>query len=132
MTMDRVQLVWDRGCAATAQTETDGGLEIGPDGKWTADRLLMAAAESAVMTSFLALAEEQALEVLGYVSSARVEQGPRLAYRIIVRPCIVVARDTDIDRAKGLFAHAFERSAVATALAAILRIDAEVIVLGRS
>jgi hypothetical protein len=70
--------------------------------------------------------------VLGYVSSARVEQGPRLAYRIIVRPCIVVARDTDIDRAKGLFAHAFERSAVATALAAILRIDAEVIVLGRS
>lgn len=132
MMMDRVQLVWDRDCAATAQAESDSGLEVGPDRRWTAERLLMAAAESAVMTSFLALADEQAIEVLGYVSSACTElgPGPDRAMRIIVRPCVVVARDADVVRARRLFDRALEKSSVTSALAAVPRIDAEVIVLG--
>ena len=92
----------------------------------------MAAAESAVMTSFLALAERECLEVLGYVSSARVERGagPDRAFRVIVRPCIVVACDDDVVRARSLFASALTQSALATALAAFVRVDADMVVLG--
>jgi hypothetical protein len=109
-------------------------LEVGPNGDWTPERLLAAAAESAVMTSFLELAEEELFEVLGYVSSAgiEIETGMSRVVRIVVRPCIIVAPGAEVARGRKLLARALERSIVASVLTGVLRVDADVTVLGAS
>ena len=134
MATDHIQLIWDCGCAGTAQTPSGSCLDVGSSGKWTAEHLLMAAAESAVMTSFVAIANEEGLDVLGYVSSAGTESetGAPSAIRVVVRPCIVVAREADLARARELLRRALERSPVARALGSALRTDPEVVVVESS
>ena len=133
MTTDHIELIWDCGCAGTAQTASGSRLDVGENGKWTAERLLMAAAESAVMTGFVAMAEAQDLEVLGYVSSAGVESATGThALRVVVRPCVVVASPADVARAQALLARALERSPVARALENVLRLDPQVVAIESS
>ena len=131
MTTDHIELIWDRGCTGTAQTASGRRLDIGGNDTWSAEQLLMAAAESAVMTSFLGLAEEQALDVLGYMSSAGAVAADAKAptLRIVVRPCVVVARPADVARAQALLAHTLDHSPVARALAGALRLDPQVVAI---
>jgi organic hydroperoxide reductase OsmC/OhrA len=131
MTTDRIELLWKCGRAGTAQTASGTRLDVGPNGNWNADQLLMAAAESAVMASFIAAAEEEGLEVLGYMSSAATESevGGRPVLRVVVRPCIVVSCEPDVARAHALLSRAIERSPVAKALAAALSVDPEVVAI---
>lgn len=131
MATEHIELIWDCGCAGTAQTASGRRLDVGENGKWTAEQLLMAAAESAVMASFVELARAQDLDVLGYVSSAGVENasGDPAALQVVVRPCIVVASAADAVRANALLAGALEGSPVARALAGALRLDPQVVAL---
>ena len=128
---DHIQLVWDRECAGTAQAESGCSLSVGPGGEWTPEQLLVAAAESSLMTIFLRLADEQGLGVLGYVSSAGAAFDPDTPVRmsIVVRPCIVIGRQEEREPVERLLARAVEVSPVARALKDALRIDAEVIVV---
>ena len=131
MTTDRIELIWDRGSTGTAQTASGRRLDVGGNDTWSAERLLMAAAESAVMTSFLGLAEEQGLDVLGYMSSAGTEvvAGSPPSLRIDVRPCVVVANPADVARAQALLPRVLDCSPVARALAGALRLDPQVVAI---
>ena len=131
MVTDHIELIWDCGGAGTAQTASGSRLDIGSNGKWTAEQLLMAAAESAIMTSFVALAEAESLDVLGYMSSAATEStaGTPPRMQVIVRPCIVVAQAPDVARARELMAQAVEHSPVGRALAGTVRVDPQVVVI---
>ena len=131
MTTDHIELVWDCGCAGTAQTSSGSRLEVGRNGRWSAEQLLMAAAESALMTSFVALAEAEALDVLGYVSSAGTERGGTGSgsIRLALRPCIVVASETDRARAQDVLARSLDRSSVLRALTGAVRVDPQVVVV---
>lgn len=132
MTTDHIELIWDRDCACTAQTASGSRLDIGGEGQWTAEQLLMAAAESAIMTSFVALAEAHGLDVLGYVSSAAVETtaGPPASLRIVVRPCVAVADPGDVARAEALLERVREHSAVARSLEGTVHLDPQVVAIG--
>ena len=130
MTTDHIELIWDCGGAGTAQTASGSRLDIGDNGQWTAEQLLMAAAESAVMTSFVVLAREDGLEVLGYMSSAGTEGGEGTpALRVVVRPCVAVASPADAARAQVLLGRALDGSPVARALAGLVRLDPQVVAL---
>ena len=132
MTTRHIQLIWDCGCAGTAQTSSGSCIHVGPAGRWTAEELLVAAEESAVMSSFVALAESEGLEVLGYVSSAAMADGEGSDIAVAVRPCIVVAREADRARARDLLTRAVEGSPVCRALGGALRVDPDVVVIGSS
>lgn len=125
------QLVWDRGAACTAQAASGRTLTIGLDGDWSPEQLLVAAVESSLMTEFMRLAAESGVEVLGYVSAADVDletdTGERPA--VIVRPCVVVARDADREPVHRLLLQAFEDSPVVRALGDEVSTDGEVVVV---
>lgn len=130
MDTDHIQLIWDSGCAGTAQTGSGSCLSVGLGGKWTPEQLLLIAAESSIMTIFLRLAGEERLDLLGYVSSAgtideRLERG----IKVVVRPCITVAREEELLRAKELLVKAAQQSRVAQALSGALLVDPEVVLV---
>lgn len=128
---EHVQLIWDREGAGTAESQSGSHLRVGPGGDWTPEQLLVIASESSVMTRFLRLAAEAGVEVLGYVSAAEEALCAEPAVRpsIVVRPCIVVGRETDRAPVQGLLASAGQDAPVARALGSALRIDAEIVVV---
>lgn len=125
------QLIWDRGCAGTAQAQSGGCLSVGPHTDWSPAQLLVAAAESDLMSVFLRLAEESAVEVLGYISAADAELDEGTARRplVIVRPCVVVGREHDRARVATLIERTLARSPIARALGDTLRFQTEVVVV---
>lgn len=122
----KIQLIWDWECAGTAQAPSGVSLRVGPDGEWTPEDLLLAAAEAGVMSIFLALAAKEAVEILGYVSSATRENCDA-GLALVVRPCIVLARGADEARVRQLLGRSLELSPVARALRAALRIEPEIV-----
>jgi hypothetical protein len=126
----RCELVWDSGGTGTAESPGGALLEIAEFGEWTPGRLLNLAAQSSVMFEFLRLAEEEVLEVLGYVSSGEVslssigeEEG-----RLILSPCIVVRDDTDAGRARSLLEEAMASSPICCAFRGERTLDPRLIV----
>lgn len=83
--------------------ESAGGLQ------WRPEELLIGAVELGVMLRFLALAEEEGLQVASYQSSAlgrfrgHAEEGCQLI-DLIVRPRVSVKRVKDVVHAEALFA----------------------------
>jgi organic hydroperoxide reductase OsmC/OhrA len=124
-----VELVWDRGCAGTAQAASGSALEVAPEGAWTPEQLLVAAIEASLLISFMELAADDGLEVLGYVSAATRLDDPG-ADEIVVRPCVTVGRTDERARVERVLARALERSPIARALRPAVRVEADVIALG--
>ena len=83
------ETVWNTGLSATGSA---GGrtLSVGFEGDWAPEHLLLLSVESCYMSTFLSLAYAAGLEVLGYVSNARLEHGVHGAPAISLAPCIVV------------------------------------------
>jgi hypothetical protein len=131
-TADHIQLVWDRGCACTVQAESGCSISVGPAGEWTPERLLTAAVESSVMTNFLRLADGAGLEVLGYVSAgeATFEPGGAGRIRIVVRPCVSVRDQTDVEAARRFLEAARASSPIVRVLGDTTTLEAEVVALG--
>ena len=98
------EIVWDNGESGTAVTEGGASLNVGPGSEWAAEHLLALAAATCLMTTFLHLAAEEGLQVLGYVSSGSLEvpPDPDQVPRVVLAPCIVIARDDDADAARRL------------------------------
>lgn len=98
------EIVWDSGESGTAVTEAGASLNVGPGSEWAAEHLLALAAATCFMTTFLHLAAEEGLEVLGYLSSGSLEvpSDPDEVPRVVLAPCIVLARDGDADAAHRL------------------------------
>ena len=90
-------------------------LSVGREsGQWLPEHLLLLAAESSLMESFLAAARDADIEVLGYVSSGHLEipDEPDAAPRLTLKPCIVVASVEEAERA-ALLSTAVARTSMA-------------------
>jgi len=121
------ETVWDTGLSATGSA---GGrsLTAGFEGDWAPEHLLLLAAESCFMSTFLSLAYVSGLEVLGYVSNARLEPGTRAGGLpfISLAPCIVVASEADASNARDLLNATIRDSVVARMLGARLSVAADI------
>ena len=125
------EVVWDSGQSGTAITEDGASLGVGPDSEWPPEHLLALSAASCFMRTFLRLAAEHGLEVLGYVSSGTVELSPdpTAIPSLILAPCIVIGWDEDLDSAVHLCQHALQASPVCRALGSRVRLAATVKVI---
>jgi organic hydroperoxide reductase OsmC/OhrA len=103
----------------------------GEPGHWTPEHLLVAAVESCLMTTYLAIAEMSHLEVLAYRSSAQTElvRGEGKGFRfseVVVRPVIEVA-EADRERALRLMEKAEKHCFVSAALTVPVHVEAQVV-----
>lgn len=122
------ETVWNTGLSATGCA---GGrtLSAGFEGDWAPEHLLLLAIESCYMSTFLSLAYASGLEVLGYVSNARLEHsGPHQSATpaVSLAPCIVVASASEASLARELALEAARESAVARVMGTRLRVTADV------
>lgn len=124
------ETVWNAGLAATG---TAGGraITVGFEGDWAPEHLLLLSAESCFMSTFLSLAYAAGLEVLGYVSNARLEHGPGAASQpsVSLAPCIVVGSSMDATIARELVSAATRDSVVARLIGGRLRVVPDVRVI---
>jgi organic hydroperoxide reductase OsmC/OhrA len=105
----------------------------GEPGFWTPEHLLVAALESCLMTTFLAIAAKSRLEVVSYRSSAlakleNAESGGLGFTRVLVRPTIKVIRDEDTGKARRLLQKAEKHCLVTKALNVPVHCDANILV----
>jgi organic hydroperoxide reductase OsmC/OhrA len=121
------ETVWNAGLSATGSA---GGrsLSAGFEGDWAPEHLLLLAVESCYMSTFLSLAYVSGLDVLGYVSNARLEHGtlPGSAPLLSLAPCIVVGSPTDATLARETATAAASQSVVARLLGTRLRVAPDV------
>ena len=94
------------------------------------EQLLLGAASSCQLLSFLALAARSRIDVVAYEDSATAEmpedQEPMRITRIVLRPQVVVAADADVDRVHRLLQRAHDTCYVANTLNAEMEIAATV------
>jgi len=86
------------------------------------EQLLLAAASSCQLLSFLAMAASSRIDVLAYQDDAEAvmpeDQKPMRITRVTLRPRIVVAAGTDLDRVGRLVARAHDACFIANSLSA--------------
>ncbi len=122
------EIVWDTGLTGTGVTDTGVELSVGEEGDCSPAHLLSLAAESCFMSTYLRVAEQTGLTVLGYVSTAwtQVPSDPKAATLVTVCPCIVVATEEDAVNARRVRDEALLRSPVCRALGDRLTVEATV------
>ncbi len=121
------ETVWDGGGSGTGLCGEGQALTVGYEGGWAPEHLLLLAAEASFMDSFLAAARDANLDVLGYVSSGRLDAEDRSAMpQITLRPCVVVGSAEDARRATLISAAAMQQSVVGRLLGDHLRIGLDV------
>ena len=125
------EVVWDSGESGTAITEEGASLSVGSGSEWSPEHPLGLSAASCFMRTFLRLAAEHGLEVLGYVSSGSVElyKDPTVPPRLVLAPCIVVGWDEDVESAHHLCQYALLASPVCRVLGSRVRLTAAVKVI---
>jgi len=101
----------------------------GEAGQWSPETLLLAAANTCFLTTFVAIAEFSKLELAGVEMSAEahLERVPGQGYRfteMVLRPVIVLAHDTDREKAARLLEKAEKSCIVARSLETPLRVEA--------
>lgn len=111
------ETVWDVGLAGTGEAGEGRKLTIGREGDWLPEHLLLLAAESCFMSTFLALTADAGMTVLGYVSNGRlhIPEDPSQSPSIVVTPCVVCS-DQDRSSVLRLAEQAKRESVVARAL----------------
>jgi len=112
------EMVWDGGESATGLSASGKALTVGDRADWGPEQLMLLAAESSFMDSYLAAARDADLQILGYVSSAHLEipDGSATAPRVTLRPCVVVASARDAEHAARILHIATGRSILARLL----------------
>jgi len=116
-----IELVWDAGCAGTATAPSGAVLTVGEDVAWSPENLLALSAATCLMQTFLRMASDEHLRVLGYVAAANLEPGTDSARTVRVRSCVVVPTDVPTSRVLDLCSRATAASPVATMLGDRLR-----------
>ena len=112
------ELIWDTHRRGTAAAGADTRITTGEGADWSAEQLLATAVGTCLMRTFLELAAHEGIEILGYVSSNRVELSVNDARPVEIRisPCIVVSRPEVARRLGELCDAAVRTSAVGRAL----------------
>lgn len=122
------ETVWNTGLYGTGSA---GGraLSVGFEGDWAPEHLLLLSVESCYMSTFLSLAYAAGVDVLGYVSNARLEHGTHGAHgapTISLAPCIVVGTPMHATLARETADAALRESVVSRLLAGRLRVSPDV------
>ncbi len=105
----------------------------GDESRINPEQLLVLAASSCQLLSFLALAARNGLDVLAYADDATaampVQAGPMSLASIELRPVVTVAPGTDPDRVLALVDRAHHECYVANTLACPVIVEATVVVV---
>jgi hypothetical protein len=113
---------------ATAVGRRGQSLSVGDD--WSPEALLSLGAESDLMTTFIGLANEASLQVLGYVSAGQfvdvADEGRRLAISV----CIVVGSAADEAMAEETWSDARTNARLAGMLGSQVTVEAAIMVVG--
>lgn len=92
------------------------------------EQLLLAAASSCQLLTFLAIAARSRIAVLAYQDAAEAtmpeDAEPMRITRIALRPRITIASDGDVDRVRRLVKRAHDRCFIANTLNAEITVDA--------
>lgn len=122
------ELVWHGGESGTGLTEHGASMSCGCPAEWVPEHLLCLAADSSFMTTLLRLASEAGLEVLGYVSRARLEAPADAGQppQVTLSPCIVVGSDEAARVIERLCNEAVRESLVSRVLHGRIHVSADV------
>jgi peroxiredoxin-like protein len=106
----------------------------GQPGLWSPEQLLLVAAGSCFMSTFVAVAEHNKLTVIGYKAEAegRLEKIPGQGYRfteILLRPVVTVEKEEDTALAQRLLEKAEKHCIVRNALSVPVRVKSDVAVV---
>lgn len=101
----------------------------GETGQWSPETLLLAAANTCFLTTFVAIAEFSKLELAGVEVSAEahLERVPGQGYRfteMVLRPVITLAHDADREKTARLLEKTEKSCIVARSLQTPLRVEA--------
>ena len=104
----------------------------GQSGMWTPEHFLVAAVAGCFVTTFIAIAELSKLEVVSLEASAagvleKVERGFQFT-RVGIRPVLVIARDSDRERALRVLEKAERACLVARSLHSEVTVEPTVLV----
>jgi peroxiredoxin-like protein len=104
----------------------------GHGGIWSPEHMYVAAAESCVMTTFLAIAANSKLEFKTYASEAegtleRVEGRYEFTH-IVVRVKVTIPSSSSVDRARRIVEKAEENCLIAASMKTEVRVEPEVVV----
>jgi organic hydroperoxide reductase OsmC/OhrA len=116
-----IELVWDADRTGTATAPTGAVLKVGEGVAWSPENLLALSAATCLMRTFLRMAADEHVDVLGYVAAASLEPGIPLAQAVRVRSCVVVPTGVPTSRVLDLCCRATTASPVATTLGDRLR-----------
>jgi uncharacterized OsmC-like protein len=120
-----IELVWDDERRGSGTSASGSSLDVGDAAEWSPTDLPALAVASCLMRTFLRVAAEEHVPVLGYVSTASVEprsDGPS----VLVLPCIVVPEAVTAPAVLGLMHEAMARSPVVRTMAHRLSVQPEV------
>jgi peroxiredoxin-like protein len=104
----------------------------GHAGYWSPETLFVAAAESCLMTTFLAIAENSKLSFSAYTSEAegtvtKTEEGYRVT-EIRIRAKVTIADETKQDRTRRLLEKAEQHCLISNSMKTAVHLEAEVAV----
>jgi peroxiredoxin-like protein len=104
----------------------------GQSGMWTPEHFLVAAVAGCFVTTFIAIAELSKVEVVSLEASAagvleKVERGFQFT-RVVIRPVLVIARDSDRERALRVLEKAERACLVARSLHSEVSVEPTVLV----
>jgi organic hydroperoxide reductase OsmC/OhrA len=143
----RTQLTWEGSTAVgydhyerahrVVMPPADGDLVLSSDPAFLGDArlanpevLLLAAASSCQLLSFLAIAARSRIDVLAYSDEAEAvmpeEERPMWIARIVLRPRIVVAEGTPIERVERLVHKAHDECFIANSLKTEMALEPEI------
>jgi organic hydroperoxide reductase OsmC/OhrA len=120
-----IELVWDNDRSGTCVSSDGACLTAGDLAAWSPDDLLAMAAASCLMRTFLRMAAEEHVPVLGYVASAGTTTSEN-SVAVHVEGCVVVDGDCDQQRAYDLLQRAKGTSVVGRTLGNRLTVHAAV------
>jgi peroxiredoxin-like protein len=106
--------------------EFPGGIE----GFWSPEHLYVAAAESCLMTTFLAIAANSKLEFISYSSEAvgtleKTDAGFEIT-KIVLRPHVVVADESLVERAGRIVEKAEKHCLISNSMKTVVELDPQV------
>ena len=128
-TLETSELVWDLNRDGTA-TAGRVALPAGDTCDWTPTRLLATAAGASLLTTFVGLAAEARLPLLGYVAQHRVTLDDHHILQLNVVPCISVPSDVAAARARDLWNRTMETAPVLQVLRCAVVSEPRIVVLG--
>jgi len=104
----------------------------GQSGMWTPEHFLVAAVAGCFVTTFIAIAEMSKFEVVSLEASAvgalgKVEHGLQFT-RVVIRPVLTIARDSDRERALRLIEKTERACLVARSLSSQITVQPTVLV----